>query len=376
MIRARAGLTGLAAALAFVLAASSFPQAQPLTLSALISGARETGNLPAVGGATFTSSSGTPDIAVVGLRKIGADAQVATSDLWHIGSISKSFTSTLIARFVERKHLSWTSTMKELVGERAGAFGDVTIEHLLGHRAGIPANVTPAIMGPASQGGPSVVELRRRLVTETFKGTPTGAPGTVFLYSSLGYVIAASILEERTGKSWEELIQVEVLTPLGLASAGHGSPGVLNELTQPRGHRNGMTPVEPGPFADNAPYLGPAGRLHMSLADLARWGQEHLRGGRGQDGALLKAATIARLHQAHPGGAYALGWVSEPLGDRRLTWHNGSNTMWYAILMLDPAGDRGIVLTTNGGIAASKTLDAAARAWLQAKRPVHAVPYN
>lgn len=364
MSRTGTGLVGLAAALGLVIAASTAPHAQSPSLSALITGARTTGNLPAVGGATFTSS-GTPDIAVVGQRKAGVETEVTTADLWHIGSISKSFTSTLVARYVERNELSWTSTMKELVGERAGAFGEVTMAHLLGHRAGIPANVTPAIMGPASQGGPSLTELRRRLVTETFKGTPTGGPGTVFLYSNLGYVIAASILEERTGKPWEELIRTEVLDPLGLRSAGLGAPGVPAELTQPRGHRNGTTPVEPGPFGDNPPYLGPAGRLHMSLADLARWGQEHLRAERGRDGTLLKAGTMSRLHQPFPGGPYALGWVSEQQGERRIIWHNGSNTMWYAILMLDPAGDRGIALTTNGGIAASKVLDTTARAWFQ-----------
>jgi CubicO group peptidase (beta-lactamase class C family) len=91
----------------------------------------------------------------------------------------------------------------------------------------------------------------------------------------------------------------------------------------------------------------------MSLADLARWGQEHLRGERGTDGTLLKAGTLARLHHALPGGPYALGWVSEQQGERRIIWHNGSNTMWYAIV------------TTNGGIAASKVLDMTARAWLQ-----------
>lgn len=364
MMRQRAALAGLITSVAVAVLATSFPHAQPLTLSALIERTRDAGKLPAVGGAAFTST-GTPEIVVAGQRKLGADAQVTTSDLWHIGSITKSFTSTLVGKFVERNELSWTSTMKELVGERAGAFGDVTMAHLLGHRAGIPANAVPAVMAAVSQGGPSVVELRRRLVTETFKGTPTGAPGAVFLYSNLGYVIAASILEERTGKPWEELVQTEVLTPLGLRTAGMGAPGVLNELTQPRGHRNGTTPVEPGPFGDNPPYLGPAGRLHMSLADLARWGQEHLRGARGQDGTLLKAATMARLYQASPGGPYALGWVDDRQGERRLIWHNGSNTMWYVILMLDPAADRGVILATNGGIAAGKGLDTAARSWLQ-----------
>jgi hypothetical protein len=49
-------------------------------------------------------------------------------------------------------------------------------------------------------------------------------------------------------------------------------------------------------------------------------------------------------------------------GGRQVFWHNGSNTMWSAIVAFDPAADRGVVLITNGGIGAARALDAAAMA--------------
>lgn len=349
----------LVAAATVTAAQTPAPPASRQSLQALVQELQTSATLPAVGGALFRSD-GTPEVAVSGLRKLGADAPVTVDDLWHIGSISKSFTSLLVARFVERGDLSWTSTLKELVGDRAGAFGGVTIEHLLAHRAGIPANATPMILGPAVKGNPPLTEVRRRVLDETLKGQPSAAPGVGFLYSNLGYVIVASILEERTGKLWEDLVRAEVIEPLGLRSAGMGAPGVPNDLTQPRGHRNGTTPAEPGPMTDNPPYMGPAGRLHMTLTDLARWGQVHLRGERGQNG-LVRADTFRHLHRPQAGGDYALGWVSQQTSDRRVVWHNGSNTMWYAIVLFDPAADRGVVLVTNGGIGAAKALDAAAR---------------
>lgn len=339
------------------------PSTQSSGLQARLEPLRSSLALPAAGGASF-GADGAPELAVVGLRKLGADTPVTTDDLWHIGSITKSFTSLMVGKAVERGELTWTTTMKEMVGERAGAYGGVTVEHLLSHRSGLPANTTPAIMGPAGQGNPPLTELRQRILTEALKTTPAAAPGAQMTYSNLGYVVMAAILESRSGASWEQLVQKEVLGPLALQSAGFGAPGVLNELTQPRGHRNGTTPVEPGPFADNAPFLGPAGRLHMTLADLARWGQEHLRGALGRDG-LVRAATFARLHQPVGAGEYGLGWVTDTRQPGRVIWHNGSNTMWYAVVAFSPDTRRGVVVTTNGGIGAAAGINAAAFGWVR-----------
>jgi CubicO group peptidase (beta-lactamase class C family) len=327
--------------------------------------------VPAVAGAVFTSDAIT-DVAVSGVRKQG-DAEPATvNDLWHIGSITKSFTSLLIAKQVEAGAMSWSSTLAELFGaERAGKFGPVTMLQLLSHHAGLPGNVSPEWMMKVAEGMPPVTVMRQRIVDAALAGTPGAAPGARFLYSNLGYIIAGSLLEAKAGKPWEDLVQAEVLAPLGLKSAGYGPPGERGLLSQPRGHRPGaggaLMPVEPGIGSDNPPYLGPAGRLHMSVTDLARWGQEHLRGERGTDG-LVKADTFKRLHQATGTQGYALGWALRGSATRPIIWHNGSNTMWYAIVAFDPAADRGVALVTNGSINAGGLVDAAAMAAIGVKR--------
>ncbi|MCR4374682.1 MAG: beta-lactamase family protein, partial [Acidobacteria bacterium] len=338
---------------------------QASTLASRLGELRAQAAVPAVAGALFSSGAIT-DVAVSGVRKEGDPAPATTDDLWHIGSITKSFTSLLVAKQVDRGAMAWSSTLAELFGaERAGAFGPVTLLQLLGHRAGLPANVGPGMMPKVAEGSPTVVLQRQRLVDASFAGTPAAAPGAAFVYSNLGYVIAGALLEARAGKPWEELVQTDVLAPLSLRSAGQGPPGEAGVLSQPRGHRRGangvLIPVEPGVGADNPPYLGPAGRLHMTVSDLARWGQAHLKGERGVDG-LVKADTFRRLHQAQGPDGYASGWVSQVTADRRVIWHNGSNTLWYAIVAFDPVADRGVALVSNGGIGAAKVIDAAAMA--------------
>jgi CubicO group peptidase (beta-lactamase class C family) len=324
--------------------------------------------LPALAGLTFTAEA-LADVAALGVRKRGDDTRVTPDDLWHIGSITKSFTSLLVARMVERGDLAWATTVSELFGTDAGAYGAVTVAQLLGHRSGLPANATAAMLarpaGASTSTPESVVDVRRRVSRAALATTPSGEPGVPFLYSNLGYTVLASALESKTGRSWEDLLQTEILGPLNLASAGHGAPGVMNALTQPRGHRGGTTPLEPSFLADNPPYLGPAGRLHMTVKDLARWGQVHLAAERGQ-ARLVSQATFNTLHTpARTDNPYAMGWVREGGPGAKFIWHNGSNTYWYAIVAFVPEKNRGVALVSNGGIEARTVMEPLVRALLR-----------
>ena len=375
-MNAAAALRGLAAAAALAVAVPAItaapppsPSRQDNAFAARLEAVRKTAALPAIAGASFRSA-GVIAVGASGFRRDGDPVEVTNGDLWHVGSITKSFTSALVGRYVERKELSWSSTLGDVFGvARARKFAGVTLVDLLSHRAGLPAN-TPAPHNAHLADPAAVVAQRRQIVDFILATDPLSAPGEQFLYSNVGYVIAGAMLEEKKGRPWEDLIRAEIAAPLRLSSIGFGAPGSPESLQQPRGHRNPGTPgaklipIEP-PLADNPPYLGPAGTLHMTIGDLARWGQEHLRGERGTDG-ILTAATFRRLHQpARNDASYAMGWAIRRDNNRLTIWHNGSNTMWYAIVAFDPAADLGIVIATNGSIAAGRAIDAAAAEFLK-----------
>jgi CubicO group peptidase (beta-lactamase class C family) len=342
------------AVIAALLLVLGSPKAQiPTSFATKLETLRANSNLPAVGGVMFDSARiGT--VSVTGVRKLGDPTPATAADLWHIGSITKSFTSTLAGRFVERGQLSWSATLGDLIGtDRSKKFAHATLAQVLSHRAGIPPNPTTAdIIAFGTSQDPLPVQ-RRTGIDRALAGDPLSPPGTTFLYSNLDYVLVGTILEEKTGRSWEELVRGEVLEPLKLTTAGFGAPGTRDALTQPRGHRangNSLTSVEPGPRADNVAFFGPAGTMHMSITDIARWGQEHLRGERGIDG-LLRAATYRTIHAPPASAEYAFGWVIQERSGSRVMWHNGSNTMWYAIVAFNPAADRAVVIVTNAGSA-------------------------
>ena len=106
--------------------------------------------------------------------------------------------------------------------------------------------------------------------------------------------------------------------------------------------------MSPGPGADNPAAIGPAGTVHISMADLALYMTAHLAGAQGQGG-LLEASSFERLHTAAPGTAYAQGWALDEqawTGGVALA-HNGSNNRWYARLWLAPGRSFAFFVVTN-----------------------------
>ena len=109
---------------------------------------------------------------------------------------------------------------------------------------------------------------------------------------------------------------------------------------------------------DNPPAVSPAGRVHCSLDDLARFTIFHLN--RNQTNGLLKPETLVKLHTPPDGGDYACGWVVLKRGWARgnALMHSGSNTMWYLVMLLAPEKNFSVIVATNiAGPDAAKGCD-------------------
>ena len=294
----------------------------------------------------------------VGVRNAGKGKKIEADDLWHIGSDGKAMTATLIARLVEQKKLTWDTTMEEVFGTSAKKFHPlargITIAQLLNHTAGLPPNPSVEVRSRGWKAGASGIRKQRlEVVAETLSQEPSSKPGTEFLYSNTGYIIAGSVVEETLGTPWEKAIEKEVFAPLGITSAGFGAP---SGSAQPRGHRAGpdgkREAVDEGYEGDNPAIYGPAGGIHLSLADWVIFLQEHMQGHQGK-GKLLKQETYLRLHQPVLKN-YAMGWL---VGDEgNVVQHDGSNTYWYASVSLHLKEGVGVVAVAND--AGSKTAPA------------------
>jgi CubicO group peptidase (beta-lactamase class C family) len=316
-------------------------------------------------------------LGAAGVRCQGHPEKVTVDDLFHIGSDTKSITATLIAVLIEEGKLRWNSTPVEVFAKRGikdidPAWNRVTLEELLTHRAGVRPNPDEQTLVSVSAQSPR--EQRFRVSRAVLHSPPLHDPGKNFLYSNTGYIIAGAMAEVVGDESWEDLMLERVFKPLGMDHAGFGPPGVPLEskkhsgsppIDQPWGHLPTGEAVKPGPDADNPPCFGPAGRVHLTLADWARFATLHLSAEPANrhdlvDAGLkplVSAESLRRLHTPFggpidkSGAKYAMGWgVIERPGSRgvRLT-HAGSNTMWYAVISLRLAENRAILIGINQG---------------------------
>jgi CubicO group peptidase (beta-lactamase class C family) len=311
---------------------------------------RQKHGIPALAGLLLTSK-GIIAMGAVGVRKAGTDVAVTMDDLWHMGSETKAMTSGLIARLVERKKLSWDNTVAELFPALANGFlpehKQTTLRQLLCHRAGLPANLT---WRKFSQQG-TLRAQRLNVVREAFSSAALQPPGSKFLYSNLGYVIAGTAAEVAMGKPWEELIQEEVFQPLKMTHAGFGGSGTLGKIDQPWGHLKDAKPVRGnGPEMDNPAVIGPAGRVHCTIQDWSRFVGDLLRGIQGHPG-ILKPASYQTIITPPPDATYAMGWgvASRPWGGGRVLTHTGCNTMNYANVWVAPERDFAVLVCANQG---------------------------
>ena len=254
----------------------------------------------------------------------------------------------MIGSLVEEGKLSWKSTFRTVFPENSDQFHPqfrgVTLSQLLTHRGGLPHD------GPWwNLPGSTPTEQRHALLVSMLERAPLSRPGSTYAYSNVGYALAGLMAERVSGESWETLMQRRLFEPLGMASAGFGTPGQGGAVTQPWGHRLDGRDIKPTQ-QDNAPSLGPAGTVHCSVPDWAKFAALHLAGERG-DSKLLKPATLRALHTPPPSCEYAGGWfvVERSWAGGAALNHNGSNTSWYTRIWLAPALNLRILVATNQG---------------------------
>ena len=207
--------------------------------------------------------------------------KVTADTLFHVGSISKSFTALGVLQAADKgllalddplkKHLSWFR-----VNSRFGAAEaeSITIRHLLSHHSGL-GSWSPL-------GNPSDPQYHTRTVEEVVKSTRDSwlkfPPGERFEYSNTGIDLAGYALEVTAGKPFAALMREEILAPLGMTASTFNQA----EATQKEACAVGYLGKRPVPIVYGIVMpLVAAGGLFSSANDLARFVIAHLQGGAG-----------------------------------------------------------------------------------------------
>ncbi len=282
-------------------------------------------------------ADGRATVTPYGVLSTRSGQPVVPDSVFQIGSITKTWTATMIAQLVAEGRASYDASVADLLpGTRLGlddASGRITVRHLLTHSSGLDGDVFDD-----TGRGDDCVERYVALLADAGR---TFEPGAAYSYCNSGYVVLGRIIEVLDGRSWDESLRERLVLPLDLRDTVTLPEDAI--LRSPAvGHH--------APPHDVTPYdtwmlprsLGPAGLITASAADLLTYTQLHLGGDLSAMGE--EQLPIPGHHQF---SGIGLSWRVGEWDGTRVLAHDGGTVGQSARLRVVPERGFAVCLLTN-----------------------------
>ncbi|MFD9466044.1 serine hydrolase domain-containing protein [Streptomyces sp. NPDC060027] len=274
--------------------------------------------------------------ATAGVGDLRTGAPRSAADRYRVGSITKTFVSTVLLQLEAEGRLSLDDTVDHwLPGVVRGNGNDgtaITVRQLLNHTSGV-------FDYTADEGFVRTYFLkdgflRHRYDTSTpgqlvgiaLSHKPDFAPGTSWSYSNTNYVLAGMVIQKVTGHSYASQIRERIIEPLGLHATS--VPGTRVTVPRPSGRAySKLAETTTGPTYDvttlNPTLASSAGEMISDNADLNRFYTALLRGRLLPREQLDEMRTTVEI-DGIPNARYGLGLIDRELSCGVHVWgHDG-----------------------------------------------------
>lgn len=303
-----------------------------------------------------------------GVADVETGEPVRPDTLFYVASTTKSLTAAAAAVLAQRGAIDLDAPIAAALPDLALApplsAATITLRDLLTLTHGI-ADGGPVVFRTAYSGEHSPELLLRLLAAY-----PPAASGREFAYGNLGYNVAGLVLEALLGASWKEIVEREILAPVGMVDTRASLAGAGARLAAP--HEPTADGFRRIRFAKADANLHAAGGHVSTVLDLARWLEVQLNAGRLDGRQVLPAAAIAETqrHQADQDrefGAYhrdgwGLGWDLGTYRGERLVHRFGSFAGFRSHVSFLPEKRLGVAVLVNDGALGAMVADLVANA--------------
>ena len=271
---------------------------------------------------------------------------LAPNSIFEIGSVTKVFTSLLLADMVKRGEVALTDPIAKYLPssvklpQRHGQ--SIRLIDLANHTSGLPR--LPSNLNPANLSNPYADYSVEQLLTFLSAYELPRDIGAKYEYSNLGFGILGQVLAMRAGSDFETLVKTRITQPLGMKSTTIALNADL-KTRMTTGHNERLEPVANW----DMPTLAGAGALRSDAKDMLKFVGAHL----GLVKSSLKPAmqsmltTLTATEQANV--AIGLGWHTLKLSDANIVWHNGGTGGFRSFVGFNPATKVGVVVLSNTG---------------------------
>lgn len=266
--------------------------------------------------------------------------------LFEIGSITKVFTSVLLADLVFTNQVKLDESVHTLFPEPNNIPKEVTLQHLATHTSGLPRlpsnmfwSMLRNVDNPYSNYTQQHLNKYLRRYRHKLKRIGT------YEYSNLGAGILGSILAHQLDASYEEAIRTRICDRLGLDDTRITLSSEQTERLIP-----GYTAEGKATSNWNMPTLAGAGALWSSVDDMLCFLTANLDNIQ-DTGVMLQFCHAARAHIDQAGNQIGLGWhiKTPPATESTIIWHNGGTGGYRSYMGLVKQQETGVVILSNNG---------------------------
>jgi CubicO group peptidase (beta-lactamase class C family) len=306
-----------------------------------------------VPGAQLAIHQGGQTVAIeVGELEYGTGRLVERDAAFPIGSISKSFTSTLAMILVADGDIELETPLGEYLPELGSGAddlgGQLTLRQLLSHTSGLRAGPDSTEIASSS--------LRRYVLDNCRLSDLILPPGSNFSYSNSGYVLAGRLIEVITGMTWWDAMESILLRPLEIEPTFLATPDA-RPLGRPiaTGHSVNASAGRTRPVEQALALAeAPAGGLAVSAVDLVNLGLIQLRG---RAPTLLPSAYSEQMRRAVPNAepfgladGWGLGLAVFSKGNTVWVGHDGNADGTACYVRVEPVNGYVVAFTCNANI--------------------------
>ncbi len=274
-----------------------------------------------------------------------AGKQADNLTLYEIGSVSKIFTSLLLADAAARGELDLLDKAEasNRAGIRLPSHDDRSIRwvDLSTHRSGLPR--LPANLPLIDLKNPYVEYDAKKAAAFLSQYRPPRKPGDAQEYSNLGVSVLGYLVAENAGKTYQQLLRERIAEPLRMTDCTVSlSRDQTKRLATPHDRFGSATLA--WTFAD----LPGAGGVHATLRDMMRFAKAQLAPPTGHLGEAIELAWKQHTVADKSGPAMGLGWMIA--GDGQTRWHNGQTGGSHAALFINRDFKCAIVVLCNTAV--------------------------
>lgn len=261
--------------------------------------------------------------------------------VYEIGSITKTFTATLLAQQVQAGKLSLDEPIAKLLPDFQIPSHDgkqITLLDIATQRSGLPR--LPSNLAPKDPANPYADYDAAKLKAFLAGYQLPRDPGASYEYSNLAFGLLGYALAQSEHTTYGDLVAQKVFQPLGMTMSGTAFSDKMRAHLAP-GHDESGKPAKNW----DIDALAGAGAIRSTANDMLRY----LKANMGAP--LTSAVKFAQQPRADlsPAARIGLAWMTS---DKRVVWHNGGTGGYRSFLGFTSDGLHGVVVLTNTAIEA------------------------